>query len=138
MTPPLGLAIVSPSKRAEKFQVEGPPQAMEQQKELLKGSTESLLLALLAEQPMYGYQLVKELERRSNGYFRLREGTLYPALHRLEQEQLLEGRWQRAPGGQNRRYYFLTEDGQLALATRLTQWDGFSRAVSMVLAPSSS
>ena len=138
MTPPLWLAIVSPSKRTEKIQVEGPPQAMEQQKELLKGSTESLLLALLAEQPMYGYQLVKELERRSNGYFRLREGTLYPALHRLEQEQLLEGRWQRAPGGQNRRYYFLTEDGQLALATRLTQWDGFSRAVSMVLAPSSS
>ena len=115
--------------------MKGPPQAMEQQKELLKGSTESLLMALLAEQPMYGYQLLKELERRSNGYFRFREGTLYPALHRLEQEQLLEGSWQRAPGGQNRRYYSLTEDGHFALATRLHQWDGFSRAVSLVLAP---
>ena len=53
-------------------------------RELLKGNTDSLLLCLISRQPTYGYQIVKELEKRSNGYFQFKEGTLYPALHRLE------------------------------------------------------
>ncbi len=108
---------------------------MTYQRELLKGSTDSLLLALLVEQPMYGYQLVKELEQRSNGYFQFREGTLYPALHRLEKEGLLQGEWQPSPNGQKRRYYYVTDRGRMELASRLSQWRGFSRAVAMVLAP---
>src|SRR5262245_35221689 len=76
---------------------------MENDRELLKGSTDSLLLALLAEQPMYGYQLVKELERRSQGYFQFREGTLYPALHRLEKDGLISGKWKPSPMGKDRR-----------------------------------
>ena len=108
---------------------------MDHQRELLKGNTESLLLALVAQEPMYGYQLVKELEARSHGYFQFREGTLYPALHRLEKDGLLDAKWQRSQAGQKRRYYFLTDKGQGALATRLSQWQGFSHAVSMVLAP---
>ena len=58
-------------------------------KELLKGSTETLILSLLTEESMYGYQLVKEMEFRSSGYFQLKEGTLYPALHRLERDGLV-------------------------------------------------
>lgn len=108
---------------------------MDQQRELLKGSTDSLLLALLAEQPMYGYQLVKELERRSHGYFHFREGTLYPALHRLEKDGFVRAAWQVAPSGQQRRYYFITDDGNHALESRLSQWQGFSRAVGRVLEP---
>ena len=57
---------------------------MDYRREMLKGSTETLLLSLLKNQPMYGYQIIKELEKKSQGYFRFREGTLYPALHRLE------------------------------------------------------
>lgn len=108
---------------------------MEQDRELLKGSTDALLLALLARQAMYGYQLVKELEQQSQGYFQFREGTLYPALHRLEEDGLVRGRWQPSPTGQQRRYYSLTDKGRTALRDRLSQWNGFARAVGLVLTP---
>ena len=82
---------------------------MSYSKELLKGSTETLLLCLFREQPMYGYQIIKELERKSNGYFKFKEGTLYPALHRLEARGLIRGKWERISAGQERRYYCLTK-----------------------------
>lgn len=101
-------------------------------RELLKGNTDSLLLCLISREPTYGYQIVKELERRSNGYFQFKEGTLYPALHRLEREGLIEGRWQILPSGQQRRYYYITEKGQQVLSTRLATWQDFSTAVEAV------
>jgi DNA-binding PadR family transcriptional regulator len=101
-------------------------------RELLKGNTDSLLLCLISREPTYGYQIVKELERRSNGYFRFKEGTLYPALHRLERERLIEGKWQILPNGQQRRYYYITEKGQQVLAARLATWQDFSMAVQAV------
>ena len=104
-------------------------------RELLKGSTETLLLALVAEEPMYGYQMVKEMERRSSGYFCFKEGTLYPALHRLEKEALVQGRWMEAPSSQVRRYYHITEKGRLALAALQEEWRRFSRAVNLVVRP---
>ena len=75
------------------------------QQELLKGNTETLLLSLLELEPMYGYQIVKEMNQRSSGYFGFKEGTLYPALHRLERDNLVEGLWQDTPNGVARRYY---------------------------------
>jgi len=104
-------------------------------RELLKGSTESLLLCLINGQAMYGYQIIKELELRSHGYFQFKEGTLYPALHRMEKAGLIKGRWQKLPGGQERRYYYITEEGQKALNDRLAVWRGFSEAVNMVMIP---
>jgi len=101
-------------------------------RELLKGNTDSLLLCLISREPTYGYKIVKELEQRSNGYFRFKEGTLYPALHRLEREGLIEGRWQILPNGQQRRYYFITAKGQEVLAARLATWQDFSTAVKAV------
>lgn len=101
-------------------------------RELLKGNTDSLLLCLISREPTYGYQIVKELEKRSNGYFRFKEGTLYPALHRLERERLIEGKWQILPNGQQRRYYYITEKGQQILAARLATWQDFSMAVQAV------
>ena len=77
-------------------------------KELLKGNTETLLLSLLAGEAMYGYQIVKEIEWRSSGYFQFKEGTLYPALHRLERSELVEGTWREADSGIPRRYYHIT------------------------------
>ena len=104
--------------------------------ELLKGSTESLLLCLISRQPMYGYQIIKELEKQSGGFFRLKEGTLYPALHRLEKEGLLQGKWERPPAGQERRYYRMTANGHRVLADKVAEWQGFSAAVNLVMQPS--
>ena len=107
------------------------------QKELLKGNTEALLLALLAGEPMYGYQLVREIECRSSGYFQFKEGTLYPALHRLEQASLVKGMWHISDTGQQRRYYAITEKGQRELQHKADEWRLFSEAVDLVMGPSS-
>lgn len=110
---------------------------MSYERELLKGSTDTLLLSLISNQPMYGYQLIKELEKRSKGYFQFKEGTLYPALHRLERAGLIAGKWQRTSNGQERRYYFITAKGQKVLAERLAIWQDFSTAVSLIMQPTS-
>lgn len=101
--------------------------------ELLKGNAVTLLLLLLAQKPMYGYEIIKELGKRSSGYFKFKEGTLYPALHRLEKEGLLMGRWERLPNGRDRKYYMATEKGLQALQANLTEWEGFSTAVNLVM-----
>lgn len=104
-------------------------------RELLKGSTETLLLSLLCGEPMYGYQLVKEIDQKSSGYFRFKEGTLYPALHRLERDGLIAGVWRSSPTGQNRRYYEITALGQTRLASMLKEWNLFTQAVNLVAQP---
>lgn len=106
-------------------------------RELLKGSTETLLLSLLACESMYGYQLVKEMDRRSSGYFRFKEGTLYPALHRLERDDMIIGTWEASPSGQNRRYYHITAKGRAKLSSMLEEWNLFTRAVNLVAQPDS-
>ncbi|MFH1646875.1 MAG: helix-turn-helix transcriptional regulator [Chloroflexota bacterium] len=103
--------------------------------DLLKGSSNSLLLCLLEQQPMYGYQIVKELVARSQGYFRFKEGTLYPALHRLEKSGLITGKWQMLPNGRQRRYYYITAKGLAKLAQERTQWQDFLNAVRLILQP---
>jgi transcriptional regulator len=105
------------------------------QQEMLKGNTETLLLALLELEPMYGYRIVKEVQRRSSGYFSLKEGTLYPALHRLERENLVVSRWQDTPNNVRRRYYQITAKGRQALADRLKEWQRFSSAMNSVMLP---
>jgi DNA-binding PadR family transcriptional regulator len=102
-------------------------------RELLKGSTDTLLLTLLAQAPMYGYQIAQEMERQSSGYFRFPEGTLYPALHRLEQAGLLEGRWEPAATGPLRRYYHVTAKGEETLKALHEEWRQFSSAVNLVV-----
>jgi DNA-binding PadR family transcriptional regulator len=104
-------------------------------RELLKGNTPTLLLSLVAERPIYGYQMVQEMERRSSGYLCLKEGTLYPALHRLERAGLIQGRWEEAASGQVRRYYHITEKGTQTLAALREEWRLFSRAVNLVVEP---
>lgn len=103
--------------------------------DLLRGSTDTLLLFLIQERHAYGYQLIKEIERRSHGYFRFKEGTVYPALHRLENEDFLEGEWQELPNGQVRRYYRITEKGKYALREKMATWRDFTSAVNLVFRP---
>jgi PadR family transcriptional regulator PadR len=103
--------------------------------DLIKGSSNSLLLSLLERQAMYGYQIVKELEAKSQGYFKFKEGTLYPALHRLEKAGLIDGKWQMLPNGRQRRYYYITVKGQAELNEEKIQWQDFLTAVRMILQP---
>jgi transcriptional regulator len=102
------------------------------QAEVLKGHLEMLLLATLAVEPAHGYGLVERLRERSRGAFDLAEGTVYPALHRLEAAGLLSSQWSReAP--RRRRVYRLTDRGRSALAAETLGWRGFARAVDSVL-----
>lgn len=106
-------------------------------RDLLKGSSNSLLLCLLEQQPMYGYRIIKELERRSQGYFKFKEGTLYPALHRLEKSGLISGKWQILPNGRPRRYYHITAKGLSKLAVERAQWQNFLNAMTLIFQPAS-
>ena len=108
---------------------------MATKRDLLKGSSDSLLLCLIEQQPMYGYQIIKELEKRSQGYFKFKEGTLYPALHRLEKAGLITGRWQLLSNGRPRRYYHITAKGISSLATGKMHWQDFLYAMNLIIQP---
>ena len=108
---------------------------MARRPELMKGNSESLLLCLVGQQPMYGYQIIKELEGRSQGYFKFKEGTLYPALHRLEKSGLIMGKWQMLPSGRQRRYYYITDKGKRVLAEKMSQWRDFLTAMNLIIQP---
>lgn len=101
--------------------------------QLLKGSLDILLLVLLERGPRYGYQIVKEVRERSEGVLDLKQGTLYPALHRLEQAGMVEGYWETRPDGADRRYYRLTPQGAAAAQDHRAAWQRFSAAVDGVL-----
>ena len=105
---------------------------MARQHELMNSTIDSLLLHLIDQQPMYGYQIIKELEGRSQGYFRFKEGTLYPALHRLEESKLISGKWQVLPSSRQRRYYHITEKGRAALVEKWSQWQDFLAALHLI------
>jgi len=107
------------------------------QHDLLKGSSNSLLLCLIEQQPMYGYQIVKVLEARSQGYFKFKEGTLYPALYRLEKSGLITGQWQMLANGRQRRYYYITDKGRSKLAVEKVQWQDFLTAMNLIFQPAS-
>ena len=104
--------------------------------ELVRGNIDCLLLFLIKEEGRtYGYQIIKEVKQRSEGYFQFKEGTIYPALHRLESEGLIEGEWTRLTNGQERRYYCITEKGTEMLGEKIEAWRGFTMAMNMVFTP---
>ncbi len=110
---------------------------MAQRREFIKGSIDSLLLCLIEQQPTYGYLIIKELESRSQGYFKFKEGTLYPALHRLEKAGLIRGEWRGLPNGRQRRYYHITEKGLRSLVAERGQWRDFLIAMNLIIQPAS-
>jgi DNA-binding PadR family transcriptional regulator len=99
--------------------------------ELLKGHLDLLLLSVLSEAPLHGYAVIEEL--RSRGGFELPEGTVYPALHRLEAGCVVESRWS-SETGRKRRVYSLTRKGRRELARRRDEWHAFAGAVGAVVA----
>ncbi|MDK2807746.1 MAG: PadR family transcriptional regulator, regulatory protein PadR [Clostridiales bacterium] len=91
-------------------------------KEMMKGSTDILLLSQLVKEDQYGYQIIKALENMSNQVYKMGEGTLYPALKRLEQKGYLISYWGEAELGGRRKYYQLTKDGERYLKKKLQEW----------------
>ncbi|MEJ8546194.1 PadR family transcriptional regulator [Brevibacillus borstelensis] len=102
-------------------------------KELMKGSTVILILTLLERKPMYGYEMSKEMEKSSNGILSLKEGTLYPILHTLESEGLVESYWSGGEGERKRKYYRITREGKARLHEKKQEWVTFRTAVDQVL-----
>lgn len=103
--------------------------------QVLKGHLDLLLLATLSDGPKHGYAVIDRLRERSEDAFDLPEGTVYPALHRLEKNGLLSSEWS-AVQGRDRRTYRLTDQGKGALGEQRRAWDAFSNAVATVLAGS--
>lgn len=101
---------------------------------LLKGNTGALILSILREGPSHGYAIFFEIARRSNNVLQFKQGTVYPLLHVLEGEGLIESEWQElAPGNRRRRrVYRITEAGIKELETRLHAWRIFSQAMNDV------
>ena len=102
-------------------------------KSLLSGSTGMLLLRLLTEEDMYGYQMIETLRARSSDVFSLKAGTLYPLLHALEEQGAVESYEQMTPENRARRYYHLTNTGRRLLEQKTEEWRQFSGAVERVL-----
>lgn len=102
-------------------------------KDLMKGSTSILILSLLDREDMYGYQIAHELKTLSNHVFELKEGTLYPMLHGLENERAVESYWLDADNGKRRKYYKITEAGKTILENKKSEWDVYSKAINSVI-----
>ena len=98
----------------------------------MSGSSQMLVLTILSEKPYYGYELIKTLKQRSNDTFDMKEGTLYPILHKLENSGLVSSSDQEV-SGRVRKVYVITEKGQRALAKEKQEWTEFSAAVNQVL-----
>lgn len=104
--------------------------------EILKGHLDLLLMAAVQHRPAHGYAIVETLRARSDDAFNLPEGTLYPALHRLERAGLLASKWSEV-NGRRRRVYQLTAKGRRALAKQQGDWREFARAMTAVVETSS-
>lgn len=101
-------------------------------KSLVSGSTTMLLLKLLSEKDMYGYEMIETLRQRSQNVFEMKAGTLYPLLHSLEEKGLLNV-YEKEAGGKVRKYYSITKEGRRVLKQKQEEWQTYSRAVADVL-----
>lgn len=101
-------------------------------KELISGSIPTMVLSVIKNEDMYGYRIIKELERRSEYAFSFKEGTLYPILHSFENEGYVESYWDSSEG-RKRKYYHITKKGLKHLAEKMQEFKDFSVSVSKVL-----
>lgn len=99
--------------------------------QLKKGVLDMVVLKLISEKNTYGYQILKELENEGEGFFDLKEGTLYPVLYRLEDQGWIESSWQAAEGRTApKKYYKITEKGKAVLTEYCQTWEQFAGCVN--------
>ncbi|MDT2045898.1 PadR family transcriptional regulator [Priestia aryabhattai] len=102
-------------------------------KELLKGSTSTLILSLLDSKPMYGYEIIKVLDLNSDGIFSFKEGTIYPILHNLENKGFIVSYWGEGNGNRKRKYYKINDSGKEFVKEKKKEWSVFKSAVDRVV-----
>lgn len=105
---------------------------MKVDRELLKGSTNLLVLSVLENENMYGYEMIKKIKVQSENVFEFQEGTLYPILHALEQKNYIISYWDET-GPKKRKYYSITKDGKKHLKEKKEEWESFSNGINQVL-----
>ena len=101
-------------------------------RELLKGSTDLLVLSVLEKQDMYGYQMIREIKTKSENLFEFQEGTLYPILHKLEQKKLITSYWDEVLS-KKRKYYAITTDGKKHYEAKKEEWKKFSESLNQII-----
>lgn len=101
--------------------------------QLKKGVLDMIVLRLISEKNTYGYELLQELEKRGEGFFDLKEGTLYPVLYRLEDSGLIQASWQMSEGrSAPKKYYTITPEGKTAFQEYKNVWTKFNQCVSQL------
>ena len=106
---------------------------MKSNADLLRGALEPVILEVIADGATYGYEIARAIEEQSSGHLLAQEGTLYPALHRLEKRGLLEAEWGISPEGRQRKHYRLTALGRKERLALRKEWSEFTRAVNLIL-----
>ena len=101
--------------------------------DLVRSSADLVILALLRDRPMYGYEILVTLADRGNGEFQFKQGTLYPVLYRLEREGWIRAKWETPPKGKKRKVYSLTSSGKRVELNRREEWRRFTAAVDSIL-----
>ena len=102
-------------------------------KEMMKGTIVPIILKLLNERDMYGYELIQVVNERTDNVLQWKEGTIYPWLHRLESDGTIRGQWRTQTNGRRRKYYGLTRKGVHALETKSEEWKVLAKAVNTLL-----
>ena len=101
-------------------------------REVKRGSTEMLIMALVEDRPRHGYEIAKLIEQRSDGVLQFHVASLYPLLYRLEKRNWIRGRWVEKPGQRRRRYYRLTASGKNVLSKQRAGWREFVEAINLI------
>ena len=106
----------------------------EQKTELLKGTLDMLILKIVALGPIHGYAIAQRIQQISREFFQLQQGSLYPALHRLEDRGWLEAEWRPTDTGREAKFYALTKVGRKQLEAEVANWERLTAAVALILA----
>ena len=101
--------------------------------ELLKGTLDMLILKIVAAGPIHGYAISQRIQQISKDFFQVPQGSLYPALHRLEEQDWLEAQWKDTSTGREAKFYTLTRKGRKQLETEVSNWERLSDAVALIL-----
>ena len=107
---------------------------MEQERtEVLKGTLDMLILKIVAFGPIHGYAISQRMQQISRDFFQVPEGSLYPALHRLEDRGWLQAEWEETDSGRDAKFYTLTRAGRKRLGAEMVNWERLSEAVALIL-----